>query len=86
MSIKKRRIFIIGAGFLVLLIIIFSLFFRKEKVEYVTTELQKQDITQTVSEIGTVKASQEIGLNFSQIGKLNLVYVEVGDQVKEGDV
>ena len=84
---KKRKKIIIGV-LVVLLILVLILFFvfKKDKVEYSTTELKRQDLKQTVSEIGAVKASQEVGLNFSQVGKLKEVYFKVGDQVSEGDV
>lgn len=83
---KKKKIIIIVSAVVLLSLIVLPAVFRKEKVEYTTTELKKQDIVQTISEIGTVKASQEIALNFSQAGKLNLINTKVGDQVKEGDV
>jgi HlyD family secretion protein len=86
MKIKRKKIIIFSSIFIVLLIIALAVFSGKEKVEYVTTEIKKQDLVQTVSEIGTVRSSQEIGLNFSQPGKLNLVYAQVGDRVEEGDI
>ncbi len=83
---KKKVIIITGSCLIVVLAIIFSLVFKKDKTEYVTVELQKQNLTQTVSEIGAVKASQEIGLNFSQSGKLQTLNIKVGDEVKAGDI
>jgi multidrug efflux pump subunit AcrA (membrane-fusion protein) len=83
---KKKKIIIISVVVVVLALIIVPLFFKKSKVEYTTVELKKQDLKQTVSEVGTVKASQEIGLNFLQAGKLNLLHVKVGDEVSEGQV
>lgn len=83
---RRKKLIIIGSVILIALIIVLSFVFKKDKVEYSTTELKKQDLKQTVSEIGTVKASQEVGLNFSQVGKLKEVYFKVGDQVVEGDV
>jgi len=83
---KKKVIIITGSCLIVVLTIIFSFVFKKDKTEYVTVELQKQNLTQTVSEIGAVKASQEIGLNFSQSGKLQTLNVKVGDEVKTGDI
>ena len=83
---RRKKLIIFSLVFLAVLVIILFLVFKKDKVEYSTTELKKQDLKQTVSEIGTVKASQEVGLNFSQVGKLKEVYFKVGDQVVEGDV
>lgn len=83
---RRKKLIIISSIILIALIVVLSFVFKKDKVEYSTTELKKQDLKQTVSEIGTVKASQEVGLNFSQVGKLKEVYFKVGDQVVEGDV
>lgn len=83
---KRKKIIIIISVVLIAIAVASMFLFKKDKVEYLTTELKKQDLVQTVSEIGTVKASKEIGLNFLQVGRLNVVNVKVGDQVKEGDV
>lgn len=83
---KKKKVIIIVSIIVLLLLIMIPIFFKKDKVEYLTFDLKKQDLTQTISEIGTVRASQEIGLNFAQVGKLNLTHFKVGDEVNEGDV
>ncbi len=83
---KKRRIIIISIFLVVVLAIVSFFLFRKDKVEYLTVELKKQDLFQTINEIGTVKASKEISLNFSQVGKLSALHVNVGDQVLAGDI
>jgi len=59
---------------------------NKPQVEYTTVALTKGTLTQTVSEVGTVKAKKELELNFSQLGKLNKVDVKVGDLVKKDQV
>lgn len=83
---KKKKIIIISAVVLAIVLIAVLMFFKKSKIEYVTSQLKRQDLKQTVSEVGTVKASQEIGLNFLQAGKLKLLHVAVGDEVIEGQV
>lgn len=52
---------------------------------YSQEEVKKQDLMQTVSATGTVKSAEEINLNFKTSGKINKVYVKVGDKVKVGD-
>ncbi len=85
MSKKTKRI-VIGLVIILLVALILFLFLKKDKVEYTTFELKRKNIVQTVSEIGMVKASQEISLNFSSAGKLNSLKIKVGDQVNEGDL
>ncbi len=86
MKFKRKRLIIVISIILFIVFIIFLSFFKKDKVEYVSVELKKQNLIQTVSEIGTVKANQELGLNFLQAGKLKSLNFKVGDQVNEGDV
>lgn len=83
---KKKKIIIISSIVIVLAVVIMSFVFKKDKVEYVSVALKRQDLKQTVSEVGTVRASQEIGLNFLQAGKLNKLQVAVGEEVVEGQV
>lgn len=83
---KKKKIIIISVVVLLAALFAIFLFSNKSKIEYSTSELKRQDLKQTVSEVGTVKASQEIGLNFLQAGKLNLLHVAVGDEVSEGQI
>ena len=64
---KTKIIFII-----LVVIAALSVFFivgKKDKTEYTTAAVERGRLTQTVSEVGTVKASQRIELNFLQSGK-----------------
>jgi RND family efflux transporter MFP subunit len=82
----KKKIFIISSVVIFVLLVISFFVFRKDQVEYTTIELEKRNLTQTVSEIGSVRSSQELSLSFSQSGKLGNLNVKVGDQVQSGDV
>lgn len=81
----KKIIFIVLPLVLIIAFFLFS-YFKKEKPEYLTVVLERNDLKQSVSEIGTVKASQELALSFSQVGQLKELYVAVGDLVEEGQV
>ncbi|PIP34595.1 hypothetical protein COX21_02095 [Candidatus Falkowbacteria bacterium CG23_combo_of_CG06-09_8_20_14_all_41_10] len=59
---------------------------RQPQVEYTTVELKRENLVQTVSEVGTVKAKKELELNFSQTGRLNKISSKVGDVVKKDQV
>ncbi len=82
----KKKIIIISSLVLLALLLVSFFVFRKDQVEYTTIELERKNLTQTVSEIGSVRASQELSLSFSQAGKLGSLNVRVGDQVQQGDV
>lgn len=79
---KKKYIFIAVAVVIILVIVIFFST-RKATIEYVTATVTKGQLLQTVSETGTVKASDEINLNFINNGKLGKLYVKIGDKVKK---
>ncbi len=83
----KKKIFII---FFIIVVIVISLWFfvfKKEvKDEYTIEKSKIENIIQTVSEVGTVKADKEIKLSFLANGKLSVKNVEIGDKVKKGDL
>jgi RND family efflux transporter MFP subunit len=58
----------------------------KGKVSYVTDVVQKKDLLQTVSEVGTVESPSQINLNFSVPGKLSAKLAGAGDAIKTGEV
>lgn len=82
---KRTKIILI---FLVVIaaLSVFFIMGNKEKVEYTTAAVAKGKLTQTVSEVGTVKASQEIELSFLQSGKIGKILVSIGDKVKPDQV
>ncbi|MBD3248092.1 efflux RND transporter periplasmic adaptor subunit [Candidatus Falkowbacteria bacterium] len=57
-----------------------------EVEEYTTAAVQKRDLIQTVSEVGSIKASTETDLSFGQSGELRRLFVRIGDKVEEGQV
>ncbi len=60
--------------------------FKPKKSPYEFTIAKKQDILQEVSVTGKVKPSQDVDLAFEKSGKVNKIYIGVGDQVKSGQV
>ncbi|MDD2807158.1 MAG: efflux RND transporter periplasmic adaptor subunit [Patescibacteria group bacterium] len=62
-------------------------YFNKPKtVEYVTEDVRRGNLTQTIDATGKVKSATEIDLNFKNAGRLATVNVKVGDQIKEGQI
>jgi HlyD family secretion protein len=51
-----------------------------------TATVQRGTLTATVSAAGNITAAQQVGLNFQQTGVVQKVNVQVGDQVKAGQV
>ncbi len=74
---------------LVFLVIVASIYFvarPKPKPEYTTFKVIREDLTQTVSATGAVRGADEIDLNFKTSGTLDEITVDVGDEVKAGEV
>lgn len=55
-------------------------------IEYVTAEVQRGQLTQTVTATGAVESAHDIDLNFKATGKLVFLTVDEGDKVKAGQV
>ena len=59
---------------------------KKQDISYVTAIVKKGEIIQTVSETGTIKATNEVNLSFLNFGKIEKMNVKIGDIVKEGEL
>lgn len=65
---------------------LFVLVKSKKQVSYVTETAKIGNIIQTVSETGTVKSANELNLSFFNSGKIDKLYISVGDKVKRDDL
>ncbi len=85
---KKRKKLLIFLAIIVVVVVLIVIFAPKkdESEKYATTFVEKKDLIQTVSEVGTVKASSEIELSFLTSGNLNKKYVKIGDKIKKGQI
>lgn len=85
MSVKKVIIILIILG-----VIAASVFYvlskGKTTTQYTTAAVTRGKIIQTVNEVGTVKASKEIDLNFLNTGQIQKMNIKIGDSVKSGQV
>ncbi|EAK9939377.1 efflux RND transporter periplasmic adaptor subunit [Campylobacter lari] len=74
--------------FLIILIIgvYFFFFVNKEEYNYLTYEVKKQDITQSIEAIGEVYAKTQVDVGAQVSGQITKLYVKLGDHVNEGDL
>jgi len=82
---RKTTIWII-IGAVALFGIVYFAFFRKPKVEYNTVEATRGELTETVSVTGSLKANEDVGLNFESPGRIKESRISVGKKVVDGDV
>ncbi len=59
---------------------------KKEKPAFTLAEVSLGNISQEVSETGQVKKGDQISLSFKNVGKVEKIYVTVGEDVKAGDI
>ncbi|EAI4440519.1 efflux RND transporter periplasmic adaptor subunit [Campylobacter lari] len=74
--------------FLIILIIgvYFYFFANKEEYNYLTYEVKKQDITQSIEAIGEVYAKTQVDVGAQVSGQITKLYVKLGDRINEGDL
>lgn len=82
----KRALIIVAIFAIVVFFVVIKLVSSDEDVSYSTVQAVSENILQTVSETGTIKAKEEIDLSFLNTGKLNKIHVSVGDKVLSGQV
>ena len=81
-----KKIYIIPIIILALSLIVYFGFFRKTKPAFTLVEVKRGNISQEVSETGAVKKGDSFNLAFKIAGKIQKIYVKVGDEVKAGMV
>lgn len=71
----------------VLVAIVWSLFFKpKDQMNFVTDDVRRSDIMQTVNATGEIAAAQLVDVGAQASGQIKKLYVKLGQQVKKGDL
>lgn len=81
---RKRTIIIIIFISCVIAFGVYQVFFKKEKPAFTLAEVSRGDIFQEISETGIVSRGEEINLTFKNAGRIEKIYVKVGDLVESG--
>ncbi|HCX69496.1 MAG TPA: efflux RND transporter periplasmic adaptor subunit, partial [Rhodobiaceae bacterium] len=75
-----------GAAALVVLWLFYGWAFSGESTTYRTATAARGDIEQTVTALGSLQPKDYVDVGAQVSGQLKTVLVEVGDEVKEGDL
>lgn len=59
---------------------------KQEKPQYITAQAEKGDIEDTVLATGTLQAKQLVSVGAQVSGQVKKMYVQLGDQVKQGQL
>lgn len=81
---KKKKIILIIIVAVVLIFSVYKIFFKQEETNFTLEQVQRGTIIQEVSESGTVGMGEEINLGFKNGGRIEKIYVKVGDVIKSG--
>ncbi len=80
---NKKIILIIGL--IVLLTVgIYQGFLKEKKPEFALIEVVRGNVGQEIFESGQVGKGEKINLNFKNAGRIEEIYVELGDEVEQG--
>lgn len=64
----------------------FSFFAKKNDVSYITQRVHKQDVEKVVNATGEVKAQDLVTVGAQVSGKIEQLYVNIGQEVKKGEL
>lgn len=79
---KNKKIILIVIVIIVALgVIVYQFFLKKEKPKFTLEKVVKGTVLKEVSETGTVKISEETNLSFKNSGRLEKIYVKIGDEI-----
>jgi len=81
----SKKIILLIVGLTLLLIVIFyQLRLKKDNEVFDLFEVVRGNVYQEVSEVGQLKKGEEINLAFKTSGRIERIYVNVGDKIEKG--
>lgn len=83
---KHKRLFVIIIALILLGFGVKSCFYKDTSVSYITQEVERKNIQNIVNASGQVRAIQLVTVGAQVSGKIEKLYVQVGQQIKEGDL
>jgi len=81
---SKKFIFIVVIIVAVLVFGIYQIFLKEKEETFASEKVTRGTVVEEVSETGIVKISEEANLGFKTTGRIEEIYVEVGDIVESG--
>ena len=83
MKFKTKVIIALIIAAIIIIVLAFN-FFLKKNNGYTFYTVERGDVYKEITETGTIKKGDKILLSFKNTGQLKEIYVEIGDEVKEG--
>jgi HlyD family secretion protein len=85
MRMMSKKVILAIIVILLLAVGIYQGFFKTKEPTFTLAEVVRGDVSQEVSETGQVKKGEEINLSFKSSGRIEKIYVEVGEEVEAGE-
>jgi len=85
-KLSKKKIIFTGIIAVLLIFAASKIFFKNEQPSFNIIKVERGNMVQEVSESGVVKIGQDLTLGFRSGGKVEKIYVNVGDEVKAGQI
>ena len=70
----------------VLAVVLYQSFVKNGEAEYTLAEVVRAGISQEITETGQVQKGNKVNLSFKNAGRLERIFVVVGEEVKAGDI
>jgi len=83
-KILSKKVIIIIVIVIVLGFVVYNFFVKNGEPEYILEKVSYGTVIKEISETGAVKISEEINLSFRNSGRIDEIYVKVGDNVESG--
>lgn len=83
---KSRKFWLYGGIVLCAVVLLLRFFGDKDDVAYITEDVKRQNIEKVVNATGEVRAIQLVTVGAQVSGKIEKLYVSVGQEVKIGDM
>jgi len=80
---KKIILLIVGLALLSIVVIFYQLNVKKDSEVFDLFEVIRGNIYQEISEVGQLKKGEEINLAFKTSGRIERIYVNLGDEIKK---
>ncbi len=83
---NKTRIFVYSVILLMAAAVVWKYYPRTDELMYITQPVKKQTVRQVVNATGEIKAIELVTVGAQASGKIEKLFVQVGDKVKKGDM
>lgn len=81
-----KKVIVIVVIVSIVSIFVYQNYFKKTELDFTLVKVVKGEVVQEISETGQVKKGEEVNLGFKLAGVLENIYVEVAEEVKEGEI